>query len=62
MATRTGIALTVTGRTIAETLKSVKWLSRPARPGPLRDGDIIEIDEALNVKLTDAELAERKTK
>ena len=36
-----------------------------ARSGCCEDGDIIEIDAVagtLNVKLTDAELAERKTK
>jgi dihydroxyacid dehydratase/phosphogluconate dehydratase len=99
-----GNCLTVTGRTIAENLKSVKWnphqdVVRPAdKPitvtggvvglrgnlapegaivkvagmsnlkftGPARCfGDIIEIDAdvgTLNVKLTGAELAERKTK
>ncbi len=67
-----GDCLTVTGRTIAETLKSakanphqgvVRSADTPiALPWP---GDIIEIDAAvgtLNVKLTDGELAERKTK
>jgi dihydroxyacid dehydratase/phosphogluconate dehydratase len=110
-----GDCLTVTGRTIAENLKNVKWnphqdvvrsadkpiivtggvvglkgniapegaivkvagMSNLKFTGParcfdreedaiaLRDGDLIEIDAeigALNVKLTDAELAERKTK
>jgi dihydroxyacid dehydratase/phosphogluconate dehydratase len=111
-----GDCLTVTGRTIAESLKNVKWnphqdvvrsadkpitvtggvvgpkgnlapegaivkvagMSNLKFTGParcfdreehaiasLRDGDLIEIDAeigALNVKLSDAELAEHKTK
>jgi dihydroxyacid dehydratase/phosphogluconate dehydratase len=91
-----GNCLTVTGRTIAENLKSVKWKPRQVRPadkpitvvglkgnlapegaiakvagmsslkftGPTRCFGI-EIDAdvgSLNVKLTGAELAERKTK
>jgi len=66
-----GDCLTVTRRTIAETLKSAK--ANPYRDmvrsadtpiALLWDGDIIESDAGLwafNVKLTDEELAERKT-
>src|SRR5207302_1989622 len=94
-----GDCITVTGRTIAENLKSVNWhphqdVMRSAdnqitagrfsgaprgfcigHVGPeaavggpialLQNGDIIEIDAeagVLNVKLTDAELAKRRTK
>jgi len=77
-----GDCLTVTGRTIAENLKSVKPIAATGSAvglkgnlapegaivrvaGMLQEGDIIEIDAeagVLNVKLTDAELAERRTK
>ncbi|MDB5582241.1 MAG: dihydroxy-acid dehydratase [Bradyrhizobium sp.] len=67
-----GDCLTVTGRTIAETLKSAKVnpyqgvvRSADTPIAPLWDDDIIEVDaavETLNVKLTDTALAERKTK
>ena len=56
-----GDCMTVTGRTIAENLKSVKWNPRRdlARAG---DHEIDAEVGTLNVKLTDAELAEHKTK
>jgi dihydroxyacid dehydratase/phosphogluconate dehydratase len=67
-----GDCLTVTRRTIAETLKSAKAnpyqemvRSADTPIALLWDGDIIEIDAELgtfNVKLTDEELAEPKTK
>jgi dihydroxyacid dehydratase/phosphogluconate dehydratase len=77
-----GDCLTVTGRTTAENLKSVKPIAATGSAvglkgylapegaivkvaGMLQDGDIIEIDAevgTLNVKLSDAELAERETK
>jgi dihydroxyacid dehydratase/phosphogluconate dehydratase len=73
---------TVTGRTIAENLKSVKPITATGSvvgrkgnlapegaivkvAGMLQEGDIIEIDAeagTLNVNLSDAERAERKTK
>ncbi len=77
-----GDCLTVTGRTIAENLKSAKPIAvaggvvgRKGNLAPegtivkvagmLQDGDIIEIGGEVrtpNVKLSDAELAEHKTK
>ncbi len=67
-----GDCLTVTGRTIAETFKSANAnpyqdvvRSADKLIALAWDGDIMEIDAdvgTLNVKLTDAELVERKTK
>jgi dihydroxyacid dehydratase/phosphogluconate dehydratase len=77
-----GDCITVTGRTIAENLKSVKpntvtggVVGPKGNLAPegaivkvadmLQDGDIIEIDAEVgtaNVKLSDADLAEHKTK
>jgi dihydroxyacid dehydratase/phosphogluconate dehydratase len=67
-----GDRLTVNGRTNAETLKSAKAnpyqdvvRSADTPIALLWDRDFVEIDAdvgSLNVKLTDAELAERKTK
>jgi dihydroxyacid dehydratase/phosphogluconate dehydratase len=52
-----GSCLTVTGRSVVENLKNVKWNSL------LRDGDMIDIDAvagALDVRLEDDELARRR--
>jgi dihydroxyacid dehydratase/phosphogluconate dehydratase len=74
-----GDCLTVTGRTIAENLKSVKPITASVGlkgnlapegaivkvAGMLQEGDIIEIDAeagTLDVNLSDAELAEHRTK
>jgi dihydroxyacid dehydratase/phosphogluconate dehydratase len=57
-----GDCLTVTGRPIAETLKSEQGIPHQ---GLGRIGDLLEIDARvgpLNVKLTDKEPAKRKTK
>jgi hypothetical protein len=53
-----GNCLTVAGRTIAENLKSVK---RNPHPDLVRIADDADVG-TLNVKLTDAEVAERETK